>query len=927
MEDHRVPACASVSLQKQECVVITSVSNCENFPAIPTREKLDLQVVAEHVEEHDSSKSVSKDMEPNEMSGINGMNDRHSTDGNERHLEQDMQTEQESTAMDITSSSSSMSDKMVLGEVPLAKETHQTPKTPTETCETSNASVMLKDNQSEFIPTMDINLSAEIHEKTTTVVGGESPKGNDTTEQMGDVMSVTPNCPPSAIAEMGEAEVLNEEQCFDMDTHHLDFGVRVASQDVPVLQAQEANECLDKDADMQVEAPLSISSDSAETVLKNNTEQRIDNNTSGGPLEGEDAKDQESLGVVTITSEPPVVSELKTEDAEKESVLGKDSRFSCASPETETFDCNSLKESMHSVCSRLSPVCLFPTVTMQAVEAQPSQGFSERTSPNNILQSENNSEEYGSAEMVTPKVSLSKRKGRKLKCRSRADSPAMSLKTEAATRKKERKKRPNSTDGVEKQCGQTVREQEPDAMEDSTAQTECLGQVHSEMGPPLPCLLTPLKTPPKIGKSIHPRQAIGKLSFPSPMEGTASPSTPTQTNVTPTGQQVSASCLNSPLHPNGVPSSPLQFGSATPKHAVPVPGRLPLTAMNSSSSSSSPSQENSMRILDTMYPELSAHGRTLSILRGNVSLSICPSASGTLPVTSISQMSCFKTVNSTSTAFTKTDKRGTKRHISTVPEARNSKYARVGDGSDTSHPKQVPPSSSKSSEETSSSLAPKISQLTRGTAMTSADEDEHSQEKLIDDALKKIEYQCFDLLPVIQSHLYVGNKPQKPVLRTEEIEVIAEVCQKSLVSTFVSFEAHLSVKIMRLCGVNVSFSHFSVQPRVDGLICAIWNKLKTERRELSINYIQALCRVYTGICRQKNDWEKARVLAYSILTEGQPSFYPQSWQTVMPLFDFLRNNRQILLICHLCAGIKTHISFFFFVIVFSLQQISQILPS
>lgn len=781
IKNHLIPACASVSLQKQECVAITSVSNCENSPTIPTREKLDVQVVPEQAEEHDSSENVSKDMEPNEMSGITGMNDRHSTYGKERHLEHDMQTEQESAAMDImSSSSSSMSDKMVLGKVPLAKESHQTPKTPTEMCETENASVIMKDDQSEFVPMMDISLSAENDETTTTVFGGESSKGNDKTEQIGAVMSVTPNCPPSAITEMREAEVVNEEECFEMETRLLDFGVRVASQDVPVLKAQEENQCLDKDAAMQkVEPCLSINSDCVKTALKNNAEQRIDNNISMGPLQEGDAKDKES----SFTSGSPVDSELKTEDAEKESLLGKDSTFSHASQETEAFGC-SLKESMHSICSRLSPVCLFPTLTIQALEAQPSpekKDFSERISPNeNTLQSENNSKEYGSAEMATPKVSLSKSKGRKRKCRSSAISPAMSLKTKAATRNKERKRGPNSTDGVEKQCGQIVREEEPDVMEDSTAQTECLGQVHSEMGPPLPRLLTPLTTPPKVGKSIHPRQAIGKLSFPSPMEGTASPSTPTQTNVTPTGQQLSASSFNSPLHPN-VPSSPLQFGSATPKHAVPVPGRLPLTAMNSSSTSSSPSQENSMRILDTMYPELSAHGRTLSILRGNVSLSICSSASGTLPVTSISQMSCFKTVNSTSTAFTKTDKRGTKRHISTIPEPRNSKYVRVDDGSR----KQVPPSSSNSSEETASSLTPKFNQLTHGTATTPVDEGEHSEEKLIDDALKKIEHQCFDLLPVIQSHLYVGNKPKKPVLRTEEIEVISEGCQNSLVSTFV----------------------------------------------------------------------------------------------------------------------------------------------
>uniref|UniRef100_A0A8C2Z5J3 Little elongation complex subunit 1 C-terminal domain-containing protein n=2 Tax=Cyclopterus lumpus TaxID=8103 RepID=A0A8C2Z5J3_CYCLU len=828
-----------------------------NDDALHPREELIATSVTSHgpnPSAHAPNENDSKGSAQNELSVVLETKGKSGSGGEETPLQEHVPIEQEPAAVQLASTS----DITLLVEV-----VSLTSESPEPSCSAShgsggaasasqleNAFGEAKEDRSGTITEMDVDKSPSdvTRAEPVTPDGGESPRRSDTT---------------ALSAETGNVQLVSSSTCMDMEATNTENGPEVGgssqdhcglgqdSQDTTVFETQEnESQSLDKETEAPDNNPcLSTSGDGVVSVSNGNVEERLESDASTEPL-GEEvgniAKGAEVVGVAASPSEsngdkrPPSPSEsplLKLEDgephADRESAhanvetpskkdvdtetLNSEMLADPGSPLSETVECESLKESIHLACRQLSPLRLLPTLALQALSNLEEDAVIKKAIAKDLLQ-----------ESIEVKYNL------------RSVRSATSLRSAVATNG-QNECLESSIKVPEKASPRVIGEEKASPVTRSTAARppECIGQVRSEMGPPLPRLLTPLTTPPKAGKSINPRQAIGKLSFPSPMDRLASPTTPVQAHLTPTSQQLGSSSLNSPLHSNGVPSSPLQFGSATPKHAVPVPGRLPLTAMNSSpSSSSSPSQENSMRILDTMYPELSAHGRTLSILRGNVGLGMCSSESGTSPTSTDSQVSCF---NSTSTAFTKTETRGAKRQAPYLTQPKSSKCLRLDNCSPAVSRKQVPSSpSSNSGEDATSPQTPSATSLKDET--TSAPTTKvagPTEQNLVLNYFKQIESQAFDLLPVIQSHLYVGNLPKKPVLRDEEKKVISEICR------FRSLEA-------------------------DYMALPILNKLKAEKRDLSRNHMQALCRVYTGICRQRRDWEKAHILAYSLLTEDFP---------------------------------------------------------
>uniref|UniRef100_A0A2K6F462 Interactor of little elongation complex ELL subunit 1 n=1 Tax=Propithecus coquereli TaxID=379532 RepID=A0A2K6F462_PROCO len=463
---------------------------------------------------------------------------------------------------------------------------------------------------------------------------------------------------------------------------------------------------------------------------------------------------------------------------------------------------------------------------------------------------------------------------------SNKDQSNKPVKTSASSRIEAHQSEVSQSFSGEKSNTKTQRNQTQTilANADTSTPTDCspdtLSKIRQEVGPPLPPLLAPLiATPPRTSQPLSPlAPSSGPSSPPSPVSQISpfceipvppvmSPWPEDPRRTSPPGPSPSPSAASAGER---IVSSPLQFCAATPKHALPVPGRLPPCA--SGHAAVGGPQENSVKILDTMYPELSARARTLNILKGNIQLARGPSTECKNLPGPVSAMIGFKAITSTSTAFVKTgsssggdcnqDKArdvGTQQNSSgkrtlSAPTLRSAKRLRLDGGSPEpeigataegvhKNLQRNLPQAEVTTEEERSCSSPTVSTVSQ--LPLNPKETVESHDKAIANALKKIAELSFDLLPVIRSHVYVGNISKKPVMRDQEKEVVYE---------FSTTKKHLA----------------------ECLLHSILSELKIQKMSTDHNYIHALCRVYVGICRQLGDLERARLFCYSLLKEDFP---------------------------------------------------------
>ncbi|KAM6410830.1 little elongation complex subunit 1 isoform 1-T1 [Pluvialis apricaria] len=476
------------------------------------------------------------------------------------------------------------------------------------------------------------------------------------------------------------------------------------------------------------------------------------------------------------------------------------------------------------------------------------------------------------------------KKSNKLKCKEQEPSEVLTVSTKTAAQVTHAKLSKRLFQGKRKTKTLKVKPAQPVLANADTSlppkcSSETINKIRQEMGPPLPPLLLPLiATPPKAAHTISPIvTSNGRSSLLSPLDDLISPlrETPVPPLMSPSTDTptVKSALLFSPPSPSEmavgrrIRSSPLKFCTSIPKHALPVPGRFPLFAADSAAPGAS--QENSVKILDTMYPELSARARTLNILKGNIQLNRCAfSDSQSLPGP-VAQIGGFKAIASTSTAFVKTgsnlksdsskdqDKDAQiqqllssssdhleKQTLLPISMPRSAKRLRLDGEPPKLEPNDI--AAIGNTENTASEMQKAFHDKSCEIGDSAHSSSLEAVKKVIDPdhqkvslALKKIAESCFDLLPVIKGHVYVGNISKIPIMRDEEKEVVYEFGIKN---------KHLA----------------------ESLLHVILSKLKAQKNATNYNFNQALCRVYTGICRQLGDLERARLFCYSLLKEDFP---------------------------------------------------------
>lgn len=430
-------------------------------------------------------------------------------------------------------------------------------------------------------------------------------------------------------------------------------------------------------------------------------------------------------------------------------------------------------------------------------------------------------------------VDVALKKSNKLKCKEQEPSEILTFSTKTTAQVMHAKLSKRLFQGKRKTKTLKVRQTQPVlANADTSVPTKCssetINKIRQEMGPPLPPLLLPLiATPPKAACTMSPvMSSTGRSSLLSPLDDLISPlrETPVPPLMSPLRDTptVKSALLFSPPSPSEMAvgrricSSPLKFCTSIPKHALPVPGRFPLFATDSAAPGAP--QENSVKILDTMYPELSARARTLNILKGNIQLNRCAfSDSQSLPGP-VAQIGGFKAIASTSTAFVKTGSNlksdsskdqdkdvqnqqlfsSSSNHLEKrtplpISMPRSAKRLRLD-----SEPPKLEPNDTAAIENPKNTLSDTQEAFHDKSCEISDSSHSSSLEaslpvkKVIDpdcqkvsSALKKIAESCFDLLPVIKGHVHVGNISKIPIMRDEEKEVVYEFGIKNKVISLI----------------------------------------------------------------------------------------------------------------------------------------------